>query len=235
MKKIGLIGGMSWESSALYYQIINKKVQQTLGGVHSCECIMYSVDFDEIAQLQHQGHWDLLAEKMVLVAKKLELAGADLIVLYTNTMHKVADAIESSVKIPFLHIADATAEEITKKGYKKLGLLATKFSMEEGFLRDRYKTKFGIDTIIPDETERADVHKIIYDELAKGIVSEKSKQRYLEIIENLIANGAEAIISGCTEIELLIQPKDLKVALFETTKIHAERAVEMVLCDADFK
>ena len=229
MRTIGLIGGMSWESSDLYYQIINRKIQQTLGGVHSCECVMYSVDFAEIADLQHQGHWDLLSQKMVSVAKKLELGGADMIVLCTNTMHKVAVDIENNIKIPFLHIVDATAEEIQKKSYKKLGLLATRFSMEEDFLKSRYKDKFEIETIIPNDKDRADVHRIIYEELVKGIITNKSKQRYLEIIDNLIQNGAEAIISGCTEIELLIKPSDITVDLFQTTKIHAEKAVEIAL------
>ena len=229
MRTIGLIGGMSWESSDLYYQIINRKIQQTLGGVHSCECVMYSVDFAEIADLQHKGHWDLLSQKMVSVAKKLELGGADMIVLCTNTMHKVAVDIENNIKIPFLHIVDATAEEIQKKSYKKLGLLATRFSMEEDFLKSRYKDKFDIETIIPNDKDRADVHRIIYEELVKGIITNKSKQRYLEIIDNLIQNGAEAIISGCTEIELLIKPSDITVDLFQTTKIHAEKAVEIAL------
>ena len=229
MKTIGLIGGMSWESSDLYYQIINRKIQQTLGGVNSCECLMYSVNFSEIADLQHKGNWALLSKKMVSIAKKLELGGADMIILCTNTMHKVAVDIENNIKIPFLHIVDATAEEIQKKSYKKLGLLATKFSMEEDFLKSRYKEKFDIETIIPNDEERIDVHKIIYEELVKGIITEKSKQRYLEIIENLIKNGAEAIISGCTEIELLIKPSDIKVELFQTTKIHTEKAVEIAL------
>ena len=229
MKTIGLIGGMSWESSDLYYQIINRKVQQTLGGVHSCECVMYSVDFAEIAELQHKGQWDLLAQKMVSVAQKLELAGADIILLCTNTMHKLAPEIEKNINVPFLHIVDATAAAIQQKGYKKLGLLATKFSMEEDFLKSRYQQKFGIETIIPDEQDRADVHRIIYEELVKGIITEQSKQRYLEIIEKLVAQGAEGIISGCTEIELLIKPSDISVELFQTTKIHAEKAVEMAL------
>ncbi len=229
MRVIGLIGGMSWESSDLYYQTINRKIRETLGGAHSCECIMYSVDFVEIADLQHKGRWDLLSQKMVSVAKKLELGGADMVILCTNTMHKVADDIEKNIKIPFLHIVDATAEEIQKKSYKKLGLLATRFSMEEDFLKSRYRDKFGIETIVPDEKDRADVHKIIYEELVKGIITSESRQRYVEIIDKLIQNGAEAIISGCTEIELLIKPSDISVDLFQTTKIHAEKAIELAL------
>ncbi|QNF32835.1 aspartate/glutamate racemase family protein [Adhaeribacter swui] len=229
MKTIGLIGGMSWESSALYYQIINQKVQRELGGVHSGSCLLYSVDFAEIADLQHQGQWDILAEKMVAVAQKLERGGADMILLCTNTMHKVADAIERQVTIPFLHIVDATAEEIQKKSYRKLGLLATKFSMEEDFLKARYKNKYNLDLIVPDAQGRQEVHRIIYEELVKGIITEESKQRYLKIIADLIQNGAEAIIAGCTEIELLIKPTDMHVDLFRTTKIHAEKAVKMAL------
>jgi aspartate racemase len=166
---------------------------------------------------------------MVSIAQKLELCGADLIILCTNTMHKVASDIEKNIKIPFLHIVDATAEEINKKSYKKLGLLATKFSMEEDFLKSRYKEKFNIEIIIPNERDRDDVHKIIYEELVKGIITDKSKQRYLEVINKLICDGAEAIISGCTEIELLIKPGDISVDLFQTTKIHAEKAVAIAL------
>jgi len=229
MKTIGLIGGMSWESSDLYYQILNKKVQQTMGGVHSCECLMYSVDFAEIAALQHQNNWDALATKMINAGQKLEKGGADFILLCTNTMHKVADEIQQNIKIPLLHIVDATAEEIQAKSLTKLGLIATKFSMEGDFLRNRYKSKFDIDTIIPNEQERNDIHEIIYEELVKGIINKKSKRRFLEIIDNLIEQGAEGIISGCTEIELLIKPSDIKVELFETTRLHAEKAVKLAL------
>ncbi|MGN8057701.1 aspartate/glutamate racemase family protein [Pedobacter sp. 22163] len=229
MKTIGLIGGMSWESSDLYYQVINRKVQQTLGGIHSCQCLMYSVDFAEIASLQHTGEWDLLAKKMISAAQRVERGGADFILLCTNTMHKVAGEIQQNIDIPLLHIVDATATAIQNKKLKKLGLLATRFSMEDNFLKERFQSKYGIDTIIPDEDERRDVHDIIYGELIKGIISESSKQRYLEIIENLISKGAEGIIAGCTEIELLIKPTDLNVELFETTKIHAEMAVRIAL------
>jgi aspartate racemase len=229
MKTIGLIGGMSWESSDLYYQILNRKVQQTLGGVHSCECLMYSVDFADIADLQHRNDWEALAAKMINAAQRLEKGGADFILLCTNTMHKLADQIEQSVNIPLLHIVDAAAEEIQKKSLKKLGLIATRFSMEGDFLRNRYKTKFGIDTIIPNQEERDFIHKVIYDELVKGIINEKSKQRFLEIIDHLTEQGAEGIISGCTEIELLIKPHDIKIDLFETTRLHAEKAVRLAL------
>jgi aspartate racemase len=229
VKTIGLIGGMSWESSDLYYQTVNRKIQEALGGVHSCNCIMYSVDFAEIANLQHEGNWVLLSEKIISIAQKLELCGAELLVLCTNTMHKVADDIVNNIDIPLIHIVDATAEEIRKKSYKKLGLLATRFSMEEDFLKSRYKDKFDIETIVPDGKSRDDIHQIIYEELVKGVITGKSKQRFLEIINSLVQNGAEAIISGCTEIELLIKPSDISVELFQTTKIHAEKAVEVAL------
>ncbi|WP_207436132.1 aspartate/glutamate racemase family protein [Sabulibacter ruber] len=229
MKTIGLIGGMSWESSDLYYRIINKKTQALLGGVHSCDCLLYSVDFAEVARLQHQGRWDLLSERMVSAAHRLELGGAEMIILCTNTMHKVAADIEGSINVPFLHIVDATAEEIQKKSYRKLGLLATKFSMEDDFLRSRYKDRFNIETIVPDDKGREDVHRIIYEELVKGTITDKSKQRFLEVIDSLVQSGAEAIIAGCTEIELLIKPGDISVDLFQTTKIHAEKAVEIAL------
>ena len=229
MKTIGLIGGMSWESSSYYYQIINRKVQEQLGGVHSAKCIMYSVDFDEIANLQQLGDWKLLSEKMIFAAKKLELAGAQIIVLCTNTMHKLAADIEKNIDIPFLHIVDATAEAIQQKSYRKVGMLATKYSMEEDFLKSRYKDKFNIDIIIPNDKDRNDVHNIIYNELVKGIITLESKNRYIEIINELINSGAEAIIAGCTEIELLIKPTDLQVELFETTRLHAEKAVEIAI------
>jgi aspartate racemase len=232
MKIIGLIGGMSWESSDLYYQIINRKVQQTLGGVHSCECILYSVDFADIAAMQHAGDWERLSEKMIAAAQRLERGGADLVVLCTNTMHKLAPAIEQNINIPFLHIVDATAEAIKKQGIKKLGLLATRFSMEEDFLKNRYLEKHNIETIISDLDDRNEVHRIIYEELVKGIINPSSKEHYLAIIEKMIkTHGVEGIISGCTEIELLIQPADISVPLFQTTKIHAEKAVEIALRD----
>lgn len=229
MKTIGLIGGMSWESSDLYYQIINKKVQHALGGVHSCQSLLYSFDFAEIANLQHQNNWEELSNKMVNAAQSLEKGGADFILLCTNTMHKVADTIQQNITIPLLHIVDATSEEIQRKSLKKVGLIATKFSMEGDFLRNRFKSKFDIDTIIPNENDRNEIHKIIYEELVKGIISNNSKQKILEIIDNLIAQGAEGIISGCTEIELLIKPCDVKVELFETTRLHAEHAVKLAL------
>ena len=229
MKTIGLIGGMSWESSDVYYQMINRQVKNKLGGVHSCRSLMYSVDFGEIAALQHQGDWDKLAEIMIDAAQKLEKGGADFVVLCTNTMHKLAENIESNINIPFLHIADATASTIQKFGFKKVGLLGTKFTMEQDFLKKRFLDNYQIETIIPTQSSRERVHTIIYDELVKGIIKESSKQEYLKIIDELIENGAEGIILGCTEIGLLVKNEDTTAILFDTTSIHAERAVDLCL------
>ncbi|AZB10983.1 aspartate/glutamate racemase family protein [Chryseobacterium sp. G0162] len=229
MKVIGLIGGMSWESSVLYYQILNRKTREILGGSHSSECLMYSVDFGEIALLQHQGDWETLEKKMIAAAQRLERGGADIVLICTNTMHKMAEAIEQNINIPLLHIVDSTAAEIQKKSYTKLGMLATQFSMEEDFLKKRYKTKYGIEITVPEEDQRNEVHRIIYEELVKGIIKESSKQYYLKVIGELVKNGAEAIILGCTEIELLIKQGDVSIDLFATAQIHAENAVEWAL------
>ncbi len=229
MKTIGLIGGMSWESSSLYYQVLNRTVQQKLGGNHSCKCLIYSVDFAEIADLQNNNDWQTLATKMTTAAQKLETAGADFILIGANTMHKVATELEKNINIPILHIVDPTAKEIQKHHFKKVGLLATKYTMEGDFIRNRFETNFGVETIIPNDNERNDIHKIIYEELVKGVVNQESKKRFLEIIANLVSQGAEGIILGCTEIELLIHQKDTHVILFETARLHAESAVEMAL------
>jgi aspartate racemase len=229
MKTIGLIGGMSWESSVVYYQIINRKVKKKLGGVHSCQCLMYSVDFGEIAALQHKGDWAKLGEIMVDAAQKLYKGGADFIVLCTNTMHKLAGEIEANTKIPLIHIADVTAEAIKQKGMKKIALLGTKFTMEQDFLKGRLSEKHGLEPIIPDEKQREIIHRIIYEELVKGIIKKKSRTAYLNIINDLISQGAEGIILGCTEIGLLITPQYTDAVLFDTTLIHAEKAVELAL------
>jgi aspartate racemase len=228
MLTIGLIGGMSWESSLLYYQAINRGIQSILGGVHSSKCIMVSVDFGEIAHLQHENNWAELTKMMGDAAENLEKAGADFIILCTNTMHKVSVGITDRVKIPFIHIADATAIEIMKNKHTKLGLLATRFSMEEDFLKRRYR-EYGIEVIIPEVDDRVEVHRIIYEELVKGIISPSSRVKFLEVIEKLIAQGAQGIISGCTEVELLISPSDIAVNLYETAKIHAAYAVDLSL------
>jgi aspartate racemase len=229
MKVIGLIGGMSWESSVIYYKIVNQKVKGKLGGVHSCQCLMYSVDFGEIAALQHKGDWAKLGEIMIDAAQRLERGGADFIVLCTNTMHKLADDIEAHVSIPLVHIADVTAEAIQEKKMKKVALLGTKFTMEHDFLKGRINTKYGIETIIPNDEQRAIIHQIIYEELVKGIIKNESRIAYLNIINDLISQGAEGIILGCTEIGLLITNEFTDAILFDTTEIHAVKAVEMAI------
>jgi aspartate racemase len=229
MKTIGLIGGMSWESSAIYYQIINKKVKEIMGGVHSCKSLMYSVNFADIAALQHAGEWDKLADIMVQAAQSLQKGGADMIVLCTNTMHKLADNIVQNTTIPFLHIADATAGEIKKHHLNTIGLLGTKFTMEQDFLKKIFLDKHGIQTIIPTQKNRDIIHQIIYDELVKGIINETSKKEYLKIIDELTLAGAQGVILGCTEIGLLISQQDTTAVLFDSTLLHAEKAVEMAL------
>ena len=229
MKTIGLIGGMSWESSSLYYQIINRATQKKLGGVHSAKCLLYSVDFNEIALLQKEGNWDKLGELMVEAAQNLEKGGADFIVLCTNTMHKLSDEIEKQTSIPLVHIGDATAEKIKGKNFKKVGLLGTSFTMEQDFFKGRLLDKHQIETIIPDEKQRANIHRIIYDELVKGIINSESRNIVLEIISHLIHKGAEGIILGCTEIELLITNEFTAAELFNTAEIHAKKAVEFAL------
>jgi len=229
MKTIGLIGGMSWESSSLYYQIINRGVQEKLGGVHSAKSLLYSVDFDEIAILQKEENWDKLGELMIEAAQKLEKGGADFIVLCTNTMHKLSDEIEKNVSIPLLHIVDTAAEEIVKSNIKKIGLLGTSFTMEQGFFKDPLLNKHNIETIIPNEKQRAAIHQIIYGELVKGIINNDSRNIFLEVISDLTDNGAEGIILGCTEIELLVTNEYTSAKLFKTAEIHAKKAVEFAL------
>jgi aspartate racemase len=229
LKTIGLIGGMSWESSAVYYKIINQEMKKRLGGVHSCKSLMYSVDFGEIAALQHDGDWNKLADIMIDAAQRLDKGGADFIVLCTNTMHKLADDITANVGIPLFHIADATAAYIKKENTNKVALLGTKFTMEQDFLKGRLLDLHSIQTIIPNDDQRAIIHRIIYDELVKGIITESSRNAYLEIIDDLIKQGAEGIILGCTEISLLITPELTAHQLFDTTLIHALGAVDFAL------
>lgn len=229
MKTIGLIGGMSWESSSLYYQIINRTTQEKLGGVHSAKCLLYSVDFNEIALLQKEGNWEKLGELMVEAAQSLEKGGADFIVLCTNTMHKLSGEIEANVSIPLIHIGDAAAQKIKEKNFKKVGLLGTSFTMEQDFFKGRLLNRHQIETIIPDENQRAAIHGIIYDELVKGIINNESRNIVLEIISDLIDKGAEGIILGCTEIELLITNEFTTAELFNTAEIHAKKAVEFAL------
>ncbi len=229
MKTIGLIGGMSWESSIVYYELINKKVNELLGGFHSCKSIMYTVDFDNIVKLQHEEKWEDLDIIMADSAKRLERAGADIVVLCTNTMHLCSKAITDSISIPFLHIAEATGMSIASRTIKKVGLLGTKFTMEKDFYKEVLTDKFGIEVIIPNEEEREKVHSIIYNELVHGQIKNESKEVYKGIIENLKNRGAEGVILGCTEIPLLISDSDVNIPTFDTTEIHAEKAVEWVL------
>jgi len=229
MKTIGLIGGMSWESSVEYYKLINEKVNKLLGGFHSCKSIMYSVDFAEIEKLQHQDKWEELNFIMADSAKKLEDAGADIIILCTNTMHLCSKAITDNISIPFLHIAEATGEEIVNRNVKKAGLLGTKFTMEKDLYRKILNKKFGIEIIIPDDEERNTVHRIIYEELVQGQIKDESREIYKEIIGNMQKNGAEGVILGCTEIPLLISDSDVDIPVFNTTILHAEIAVMRAL------
>lgn len=229
MKTIGLIGGMSWESSLEYYRIINEEVKLRLGGLHSARCILYSVDFAEIETLQHEGRWQEAAQIMANAGQSLERAGADFIILCTNTMHKLADAICAEINIPFLHIADATAQKIKAGGITKIGLLGTRFTMEHDFYKGRLVENFGLDVITPENNDRETVHRVIYDELCLGIIREDSKNQYQAIMDDLIKRGAQGIILGCTEIELLIHPDEGSVPLYPTTKIHALAAVDYAL------
>lgn len=223
MKTIGLIGGMSWESSAIYYRIINEEVKEHLGGLHSSKCILASVDFAEVEGYQMQGNWDLAGQLLGDTAAKLQAAGADFIVICTNTMHKVVPIIEQYISIPILHIATATAKEILKEGSNKIGLLGTKFTMEQDFYKDCLIEK-GILPIIPTEAERNEVHRIIYEELCLGMIKEESRNFYVSVIENLRKQGAEGIILGCTEIGLLISAQHTSLPIFDTTLIHAQKA-----------
>ncbi len=226
MKTIGLIGGLSRESSREYYRIINEEVKKRLGGHHSAKCVMYSFNLEDIAKLQREGKWAESAKRMADAAQSLERAGADFIVICTNSMHKVFDEVQRSVKIPILHIADATAGKINELGIKKVGLLGTKYTMEEDFYKGRLSRKHGIEVIVPDEGERQLVHDIIYSELCVGKISGGSKEKFKRIIESLAAKGAQGIILGCTEVPLLIKQEDCNVPLFDTTEIHAKAAVE---------
>lgn len=231
MKTIGLLGGMSWESTTSYYKAINEGVKQALGGFHSAKICMYSVDFDEIEKLQTKGDWPATAEILSRAARSIEAGGADFLIICTNTMHKVAPEIGSTVSIPILHIADATAEKLLADRVKRVGLLGTRFTMEQDFYKGRLTDKFGIDVIVPDTEQRDTVHKIIFSELCLGKISNRSRERYLKIINDLHAKGAEAVILGCTEIALLVQQKHTPVPLYDTTEIHAAQAVKFALSE----
>lgn len=228
MKTIGLIGGMSWESSSQYYRIINEEVKQRLGGLHSAKCILYSVDFEEIEICQRNGEWEKAAQILTDAAHSLESAGADFIVICTNTMHKVANEIQAGINIPILHIADVTAEQVLSNKIKIVGLLGTKYTMEQDFYKSRLEAK-GIKVLIPKDIDRVIVNTVIYDELCLGKIVNESRTRYKRIIEDLIEQGAVGIILGCTEIGLLIKPEDSTVPLFDTTLLHALGAVNFAL------
>jgi aspartate racemase len=229
MKTIGLIGGMSWESSAEYYRIINQTVQERLGGLHSAQCILFSFDFQEIENLQHQGAWEQLTELMIRAAQRLEGADAELLIICTNTMHKMAEEVQSSVSIPLVHIADATAKAVIEKGLDKVALLGTRFTMEEDFYKKRLREKYELEVIIPSESNREVIDNVIYTELCRGILHQSSREQFKAIIEKLASNGAQGVILGCTEIPLLIGQRDAEIPLFDTTRIHAQAAVEMAL------
>ncbi|MBV2181794.1 MAG: aspartate/glutamate racemase family protein [Castellaniella sp.] len=229
MKTIGLIGGMSWESTVPYYRQINEAVKARLGGLHSARIVLYSVDFAEIEQLQHRGDWDAAGVVLANAASALERAGADFLVLCTNTMHKVAPAIEAAVRIPLLHIADPTAAVIRQAGLSRIGLLGTAFTMEQAFYRDRLQDAHGIEVLVPTPEDRVLVHRVIYEELCLGRIEDASRQAYRVVMRRLADRGAQGIILGCTEISLLVGQKDAGVPLFDTTAIHARAAAETAL------
>ena len=231
MKTIGLIGGLSWESSAEYYRIINETVKARLGGTHSAQCLMWSFDFAEIEALQHAGDWDAATARMVAAAQAVERGGADMIAICSNTMHRMADAVAAAVAVPLLHIADPTGEAIVAAGIRRVGLLGTRFTMEEAFYRGRLAERFGLDVLISDEADRQTVHEIIYTELIVGTLREESRARYRAVMARLAERGAGAIILGCTEIGLLVSEADSTVPLFDTTRLHAEAAVNAALAD----
>lgn len=229
MKMIGILGGMSWESTATYYQLLNQMVRARLGGLHSANILLRSFDFAPIAELQSAENWENAADLMIEAALELEKAGADCLLIGTNTMHICADAVQARLSIPLLHIADVTAEAIRAGRSKSPLLLATRFTMEKAFYKERLSLKHGVNVLVPDEQERADVHRIIYDELCKGVISEQSKTRYLEIIETAKARGADGVIFGCTEVGLLISPDDLDIPAFDSTALHAQAAVDFAV------
>ncbi len=229
MKTIGVIGGMSWESTLEYYRIINQTVNKRLGGFHSAKLVIYSVDFEEIEKLQHRGKWVQATHIMIDAAQRVERAGADFLIIATNTMHKMADQVEKAVRIPLLHIVDVTAEAIRAYGHQRVGLLGTRFTMEEDFYKGRLLAKHGIEVLIPEEEQRQIVHDILYDELCLSQLKESSRQQFKKIILDLVAKGAEGIILGCTEIPLIVKQEDYEIHLYDTTRLHAEAAVDFAL------
>ncbi|MDA3957800.1 aspartate/glutamate racemase family protein [Oceanispirochaeta sp.] len=231
MKKLGLLGGMSWESTQDYYRIINEGIKERLGGLHSAEIILYSVDFDPIDKLHHRGDWSGTESVLIKAARSIEKAGADFLLICTNTMHKVAPGIEKALSIPLLHIADATAEALIQDGISCVGLLGTAFTMEQEFYRGRLEEKFGLVVLIPEENDRKTVHRVIYDELCLGNIRKDSAGDFYKIMGKMAEKGAEAVILGCTEIGQLVNQRDTKIKLYDTTEIHARQAVESALED----
>ena len=228
MKTVGLIGGMSWESTITYYQLLNEGVKDSLGGLHSAKILLYSVDFYEIEALMSRGEWDQAADLLGGVAQRLEAAGADMILICTNTLHKVAPQVQSRIRVPLVHIAEAAAEELLSKGISRIGLLGTKYTMTQTFYREKL-TERGIDVLIPKEEEIDLVNRVIFDELCLGVVKEDSKAAYLKVMANLQARGAQGILLGCTELGLIVSQEDVSLSLFDTTVIHAKKAVELAL------
>jgi amino-acid racemase len=229
MKTIGLVGGMSWESTAEYYRIINQRVKEKAGGFHSAKIVMYSVDFEEVESRQTRGEWPELAAMMIGAAQRVERAGADLLLICANTMHKMADEVQAAIHIPLLHIADAAAAAVKSRAFQTVGLLGTRYTMEQDFYKERLRVKHGLDVLIPGEKEREIIHAILYNELCLGEIKEKSRQVFQEIIAGLEARGAQGIILGCTEIPLIVSPKDYRIPLFDTTALHAGAAVDYAL------
>jgi len=229
MKTIGLVGGMSWESTLEYYRVINQYTKERLGGFHSAKIVLYSVDFAEVESRQHEGRWDDLTRLMIDAAQRVERAGAGFLVICTNTMHKMADDVQRQIRIPLLHIVDATATAIKSRAIKKVGLLGTRFTMEQDFYKQRLIRDHGLEVIIPEEKEREDIHRILYDELCLGEIKERSKGTFQAIIAGLESRGAQGIILGCTEIPLLVSQKDYRIPLFDTTTLHARAAVDFAL------
>ncbi|MFC8451242.1 aspartate/glutamate racemase family protein [Kitasatospora sp. NPDC057223] len=228
MRTIGLLGGMSWESTAEYYRLLNELTRERLGGLHSAKCVLWSVDFAEIEELQTQGRWTEAGERLAEAAGALEAAGAELLLICTNTMHKVADQVQAAVGIPLLHLADTTAAAVRADGVRRVGLLGTAFTMEQDFYRGRLASH-GLDVLVPDAEGRAAVHRIIYEELCQGVIRDESRALYRAVIEGLVAEGAEGVVLGCTEIELLIGPEHSPVPVYATTRLHAEAAVAAAL------
>ncbi|AOP47845.1 aspartate/glutamate racemase family protein [Streptomyces lydicus] len=231
MQTIGLLGGMSWESTAEYYRLLNELTRERLGGLHSARCVLYSVDFAEIERLQAEGRWEQAAEILAEAAGALESAGVDMLLICTNTMHKVADEVAAAVSVPLLHLADTTAEAVRARGLRRIGLLGTAFTMEQDFYRGRLE-RHGLTVLVPDAAARGTVHRVIYEELCLGVVREESRAAYRAVIDDLVAAGAEGIVLGCTEIELLIGPEHSPVPVFPTTRLHAEAAVTRALPSA---